>query len=135
MYAVMASLVFYIIIVEVISRATPEPDIQPQIDIIRYVIYAVAISMIFATQLVKAVMLRNASRMTAEMALARLQTSNIIVAGLAETPAILGFVMYLAWRQYTDFYILALVSLYVCVRHFPRRANWERVVESATRGE
>ncbi len=135
MYAMMASLVFYIIIVEVINRTTAQPELLPNVDLIRYIFYGFSVSAIFITQVVKALMLRNLAGADMDRVLGKLQTSNIFAAGLAQTPAILGLVMYLVWRQYTDFYMLTFVSLYITVRHFPRYAVWHRVASAAAGGE
>ncbi len=135
MYAMMASLVFYIIIVEVISRTSGEPEMAQDVDLIRYIFYAVSIGALFMTQVVKALMLRGLAGADMDTVLAKLQSSNVLAAGLAEAPAILGFVMFLVWRQYTDFYILTFVSLYIMLRHFPRYAVWERVASTARKGE
>jgi len=134
MYAMMASLVLYIVIVEVLNRTSAEPERLQQVDLIRYIFYAMAVAMIFMAQLIKALMLRGLHGAGIDVALARLQASNLIAALLAETPALLGLVMYIVWRQYTDFYILTFVSLYIMVRHFPRWAAWQRVVGAATGG-
>ena len=81
MYAMMASLVFYIIIVEAISRMTGEPEMTQDVDLIRYVFYAVAIGALFMTQVVKALMLRGLAGADMDTVLAKLQSSNIVAAG------------------------------------------------------
>lgn len=135
MYAMMASFAFYIIIVEVLNRTTAQPELLPDVDLTRYIFYAFSVAAIFVTQLVKALMLRNLAGANMEKVLGKLQTANILAAGLAQTPAILGLVMYLVWHQYTDFYMLTFVSLYITVRHFPRYAVWQRVASAAAGGE
>jgi hypothetical protein len=37
-------------------------------------------------------------------------------------------VLFILGRQSSDFYILLVVSLYMLVRHFPRREQWEAYV-------
>lgn len=131
MYAMMASFAFYIIIVEVISRTTAEPELLPDVELIRYIFYAFSVAAIFIAQVIKALLLRNLDGASLDTVLGKLQTANIFAAGLAQTPAVLGLIMYLVWHQYTDFYVLTFVSLYITVRHFPRYAVWRRVASAA----
>jgi len=56
----------------------------------------------------------------------KLTMVNVIVSGLAETPLILGFVLFIGWGYTTDFYILGFVSFYLTLRHFPFYGQWEK---------
>jgi hypothetical protein len=135
MYAVMAILVVYTIAVEAISRTSSSPDPAPEPGAIRYIFYAVAVAMIFLSQVVKATMLRDPSRFSLEEVVKKLTQANIAVAALVEVPVLLGLVSFFMWRETTDYYVLAFVSLYVALRHFPRYGSWERVAQAAARRE
>jgi hypothetical protein len=135
MYAVMAMLVVYTIVVEVISRTASTPDPAPEPGAIRYIFYAVSVSMIFLSQVVKTTMLRNTSGLSLDEVIGKLTRANVAVAAFAETPVLFGLVLFVMWRQTTDFYILAFVSLYVALRHFPRWSSWESVAQDAARNE
>ena len=135
MYIVMAMLVVYTIAVEAISRTSPSPDPTPEPGAVRYIFYAIAVAMIFLSQVVKATMLRNASRLSLDEVVRKLTQANVAVAAFAETPVLFGLVLFVMWRQTTDFYILAFVSLYVALRHFPRYGSWERTAQAAARRE
>ena len=134
-YIVIGMLVVYTIAVELIGRATSSPDPVPDPGIIRYIFYAVAIAMIFLSQVVKATMLRNPARLGLDEALRKLTQANVAVAAFAEVPVLLGLVMFILWRNTSDYYILAFVSLYVILRHFPRYASWEKIAQAAARSE
>jgi len=126
-YAVMATLAVYVIAVELIHRTSDVTVAQSFPEVVRYVLYGVAISMVFLTQIVRALFLRGIKRGDLDTALARLNVSSVVTGVLAETPALMGLVMFIVWGQYSDFYILFFVSLYLTVRHFPRYGTWESV--------
>ena len=134
MYAVMGTLAAYVIVVELINRTRDDFATQSFPEIVRYVLYGVAISMVFLTQIVRAIVLRGTPRGDLEGALRRLNLASVITGILAETPALMGLVMFVVWGQYSDFYILFFVSLYLTVRHFPRFGTWERVARYVETG-
>jgi hypothetical protein len=133
-YAVMGTLAAYVIVVELINRTRDDFAAQSFPEIVRYVLYGVAISMVFLTQIVRAIVLRGTPRGDLEGALRRLNLASVITGILAETPALMGLVMFVVWGQYSDFYILFFVSLYLTVRHFPRFGTWERVARYVETG-
>ena len=132
--AITGSLFVYAALVEVLSRTNAVEAGPASPEAVRWAFYAIAVSMVFASHVVKAFMLRGARAGGVDELLARLTTANVVTAAIAETPAILGFVLFfISRRYYSDFYILALISLYLLVRHFPRYGQWERMIrESAT---
>jgi hypothetical protein len=134
-YIVIAMLVVYTIAVEVVSRTVSSPDPARDPGVVRYIFYAIAVAMIFLSQVVKATMLRNPSRLGLDEAVRKLTQANIAVAAFAEIPVLLGLVTFIVWRNTSDYYILAFVSLYVILRHFPRYATWEKVAQAAARTE
>jgi hypothetical protein len=126
MYAVMATLVIYVAVVEWINRTRDVLETEALPEVARFILYGVAISMVFLTQIVRALVLRGIPR-ELDAALQRLNLASVITGVLAETPALMGLVLFIVWGQYTDFYILLFVSLYLFVRHFPRYGTWEKV--------
>jgi len=134
MYAVMATLLAYVIVVELVHRTRDDTAVQVLPEVARYVLYGVAISMVFLTQIVRALVLRGTPRGDLDAALARLNVASVITGLLAETPALMGLVLFIVWGQYTDFYILFFVSLYLTVRHFPRFGTWESVARYVQTG-
>jgi hypothetical protein len=125
--AMISSLVVYVLVVEVVSRtAAVGMSTQPP-EIVRWILYGVALSMVFACNLVRPFMLRGvrpAPEGTVDEMVARLTTAHVVTAALAETPAVVGLVLYFIGGQSADFYILAVVSLYLLMRHFPRLGQW-----------
>jgi len=125
--AIGASLVFYAVMVEVLRRTLPPAEVVPAFDMLRIALFAVAGVMVFTTTVLKATLLRNAPP-SGDMRLARLRTASILTAAFAEVPVIFGLVLFIFGRLTTDFYILLVVSLYILVRHFPRRDQWNGYV-------
>ena len=123
-----ASLVTCLVMVEVFRRSGPSPTAVPGFDQIRIALFAVAAVLIFTSTVIKSLLLRQASADPA-LRLARVRTATILAAVMAELPALLGVVLFLLGGSQNDFYILAVVSLYMLVRHFPRREPWDAYVQ------
>jgi hypothetical protein len=125
--SMLASLVVFLIIVEMLKRnpgfADSAGDGLPPL---RIVFYAIAISMVFVINLVHGFMLKAEKSDDISRIAAKLATVNVIVSAMAETPLLLGFVLFMGWGYYTDFYILGFVTLYLMLRHFPFYGQWER---------
>jgi len=123
-----AGLLVYAFLVEWLRRSGTLPGGGVS-EVVRWAFYAVAVTMVFTSHVVKSIMLRGPDAGSPDAALARLTTAHVVTAAMAEAPAILGFVLFVLDRRfYTDFYILSLVSLYLLVRHFPRFGSWESIV-------
>ena len=125
--SILVSIVVFAIVVEVLKR---NPDYSSGFiggfDSIRIVFYAVSISMVFVVNLVHGFMLKGEKSDDIGRIAAKLTTVNVIMSGLAETPLILGFVLFIGWGYTTDFYILGFVSFYLTLRHFPFYGQWEK---------
>ena len=130
-YTMLASLAVYAGVVELIARNAPEPMVEFS-EAIRWIFYSVAAAIVFATHVVHAVLAHNARRAGAMDQAAKMTAANIVTLALAESPAILGLVLYFVWRQHTDFYVMCAFSLYLIIRHFPRFGEWERVARTGT---
>lgn len=123
------SLVTCLVLVEVFRRSGPvAAAAAPGLDPIRIAVFSVAGVVVFTSTVVKGVLLRQAPPDPA-LRLARVRAATIIAAAMAELPAVLGLVLFFLSRSQNDFYILAVVSLYMLVRHFPRREPWDAYVQ------
>lgn len=125
--AIGTSLVLYAVLVEILRRTLPPIEVIPALDMLRIVFFAVAGVLVFTTTVLKSTLLRNVPP-TASLRLQRLRTAGIIVAAFAEVPVIFGLILFMVGRLTSDFYILLAVSLYMLVRHFPRREQWDGYV-------
>jgi hypothetical protein len=127
MAAMLASVVILVIVVEVLRR-NPGITIRSGsgFELLRIVFYAVSIAMVFTINVVHGLMLKRESSDDIGRIAARLTTVNVVASALAETPVILGFVLFVGWGYRTDFYILGFVSLYLMFRHFPFYGQWEK---------
>lgn len=125
--SILASIVVFVVVVEVLKRnAGVAGNFGGDSGLVRIVFYAVSIAMVFVANVVNGFMLRGEKSADIGRIAAKLSTVNIIVAGLSETPLILGFVLFLGWGYATDFYILGFVSFYLMLRHFPFYGQWEK---------
>ena len=125
--SMLASLVVFLIIVEVLKRKLGFADSSGDgFEPLRIVFYAIAISMVFIINLVHGFMLKAEKSDDIGRIAAKLTTVSVIVSAMAETPLLFGFVLFMGWGYYTDFYILGFVTLYLMLRHFPFYGQWER---------
>lgn len=131
MGSVLASVLVFLVVVEVLKR---NPDLigapSGGFELLRIVFYAIAIGMVFVINLVHGFMLKSTRTGDIDRIAARLTTVTVVVSGLAETPLILGFVLFVGWGYDTDFYVLGFVSLYLMLRHFPYYGQWEKFARS-----
>jgi hypothetical protein len=128
--AIGSSLLVYAALIEVLRRVLPPVEDFEGFDMLRVVLFAVAGVLVFTSTVLKGTLLRNPPP-SGDLRLARMRTATIITAAFAEVPVILGLVLFVLGRLSSDFYILLVVSLYMLVRHFPRRAQWEQYVRGA----
>lgn len=121
------SLIGYALVVEALRRMQPDAVPVPAADVLRMVFFALAGVVIFATSLIKTMLLRSVPP-SPEARISRLRTTSILTAALSEIPAVLGLASFLTTRRRGDFYILLVVAAYMIVRHFPQRDAWELYV-------
>lgn len=126
--AMAASLIVYAILVEALGRTGVITRTSSASELLRLVFYAVAVSMVFISHVLKAFMLRNFRAAGAEEALARLTSVSVITGAVSETPAVLGLVLFFIGAYYTDFYFMLIISAYLLARHYPRYSTWEQFV-------
>ena len=128
--SMVASLFIFVIVVEVLkrrpeqlSRTGTEGD---EFGILRIVFYFFAISLVFFTNVVQGLILKATNTNDIGQLASKLTSVNIITTALAETPVLLGLVLFIGWGYHTDFYILGFVSFYLLLRHFPFYGQWEK---------
>ena len=124
---VIASMGSSLIAYFLVSRFLPETAPPANAGMIRILIFVVAATAVFAATLFKPIYLRSVPA-TPEARLARLRTSAIVTAGLAELPAILGFILVFTTGERTEFYGMLAVSAYLLARNIPQRETWENYV-------
>ncbi len=122
------SLVTCLVVVEVFRRSRPVTPAITGLDQIRIALFVVVAVLIFTSTVLKSLLLRQPSPDPA-LRLARMRTATILAAAMAELPAMLGLVLFILGGSQNDFYVLAIVSLYMLVRHFPRREPWDAYVQ------
>jgi hypothetical protein len=105
----------------------PPPEVYASFEMLRIALFAVAGLLVFTSTVLKGSILRNAPAHS-DLRIGRLRTATIITAAFAEVPVIFGLVLFILGRQTSDFYILLVISIYMLVRHFPRREQWEEYV-------
>jgi len=132
----LVGLVVFLVIVEVFKRSPDFVDRSGDgFETLRIVFYVVAISMVFVINLVHGFMLKAEKSDDIAAIAEKLTTVSIIVSAMAETPLVLGFVMFMLWGTYTDFYILGFVTLYLMLRHFPFYGQWEKFAKQRMGGK
>lgn len=131
--AIIASLGIYTIVVEGVLRSGTDAAPPAFFATLRIALFVVSGVAIFTSTIVKGLMLRSGPADTAGR-LARLRTASVVSMAFAEVPAVCGLVLVLLGRVRTDFYMLLVISLYMMVRHFPRRGGWEEYVRRGSTG-
>ena len=130
--AVIASLFVYGVCVEVI-RALFKPFVgfgrvgNPLG--LRYTFYAAAIVLVIVNRVLNSIILRNPGRDNLRTTVRKLTRAALVSMVLAESPAILGFVLFLVGGFSRDFYMLLMVSLFLEFMYFPRLRNWKNYVK------
>lgn len=136
MAAILAGIVVFVIVVEVLRR---NPGFASRsvdgFELLRIVFYAVSISLVFIINVIHGFVLKGEKSDDIGQIVAALSKVNFIVSALAETPVILGLVLFLGWGYHTDFYILGFVSLYLAFRHFPFYGQWEKFAKQRMGGK
>jgi len=131
--AIGVSIVILIAAVLMLNRTLPAPVPGPAFTTLRLVLFAVAGVVVFVSTILKVVVLRKAPAHPL-LRLSRLKSAAVMSAAMAEIPAILGFTLYIMGRGLGDFFVLAAISVYMLVRHFPRRAFWDEYVRLGPSG-
>lgn len=134
--AMMASLLIYTVIVELMNRQY-EPmrelaGMAQVLALLRYVFLGIAVVEFFAIQFLKKRMLSLESPVIAPEP-QRLLVASIVAFALSDSVATLGFVLFLVGRNTSDFYLFLVISLFFFAVFFPRYDAWEEWMQEAMR--
>ncbi|MHB8843858.1 MAG: hypothetical protein ACYC7L_03840 [Nitrospirota bacterium] len=138
--ALMASLVIYLIIVQLFESGTVALQGEPALsgnpfEFLKFAFIGVSVIIFFLIRSLNNQVLHSAGgqgqapRRTAApgapAAYGKLSTAAIITFALCETPAIFGLVLYFLGRNATDFYLFLIISMFFFASHFPKFSQWE----------
>lgn len=140
--ALMASLVIYLIIVQLFESGTfgPLGDAAfsgSRFEVLKFALIGSSAIIFFLIRSLNSKVLHSAEAqdqapaprrttapgVTAEFG--KLSTAAIITFALCEIPAIFGLVLYFLGRNATDFYLFLIISMFFFASHFPRFSQWE----------
>jgi hypothetical protein len=91
----------------------------------RYAAWMASAAVVLALPVIRRGLLRRRPDDTRAAAIARLTFSSVAVGGLAELPAVSGFVLVILGGLFLDFYLLGSLSLMLMLANFPRYDAWE----------
>ncbi len=128
MLAIASSLLFHVMIVEVVRRTVEQGPSQLS-EFTRLAFYSVAFLSIVGSHMVRILMMRKPVSGIDELA-NRLKVTTVITAALSELPIVTGLLLFLFDGQYGDFYVLGFISFYLMLRNFPRLSQWESIANA-----
>jgi F0F1-type ATP synthase membrane subunit c/vacuolar-type H+-ATPase subunit K len=137
----MASLVIYAVVVEVIKKQNAPfsgfsplpPDVFTTL---RYALMAVAAIEFIVIQIVNRAMLSAkapATRTASTAPFVQLVSAAVVSFALCESVAIFGLVLFLIKGDTSDFYLFLMVSLLYFAVYFPKYGKWEEWVRERER--
>jgi len=98
--------------------------------VLRYAFFGAAVLCILLLRWINGRMLRKAAEAgDPAHALAVLSRSNALLLALAETPSLLGLILFFLAGYNRDFYILLFASLCLFFMYFPRLKSWEDTLQ------
>lgn len=118
-------------VVASVFRATHAPFVgvanlpEAQVRVARYTAWIATAVVVAALPAFRRALLRRRPDDTRATAIARLTFATVAVGGLAEVPAVGGFVLVIAGGLFVDFYLLGSLSLVLLLANFPRYEAWE----------
>jgi len=99
--------------------------------VIRYAVFAASIASLLFLRFIHGRSLRKLSAFDdRDKALNHLFRSAVIDVVLAEVPALLGMILFLAAGVHWDLYVLLFVSLVLLFIYLPRLKNWEDILQN-----
>ncbi|UCC40761.1 MAG: hypothetical protein JSV96_04765 [Candidatus Aminicenantes bacterium] len=125
---IIAGFVIYAVIIEFLkSRYNPFEGFVDlaQIAFLRYILYGLAILLIFIVRVLRGTLLRTSPSDDAKTLITKLSRASIATAALCEVPVVFGLVLFLIGGHSRDFYLLLGLSFIIVFLYFPRYRNWE----------
>ena len=130
-FSMMASLVVYAVVVELVNlRARALVPVE-RLDVIRMAVVAVGVLLIPVARVVRGALLRRSPADGLDALLSRLTRASLVASVLSEAPAVLGLVLFFVSGRREDFYILVLVSIVMFALNFPRMSAWKEWLGTA----
>lgn len=97
----------------------------PQVSLVRYAAWITSAIVAVAVPGVRRALLTRRPDETRQRAIARLTLATLAVGGLAEVPALAGFILVILGGLVLDFYLLGSLSLALLLANAPRYEAWE----------
>jgi hypothetical protein len=97
----------------------------PQLSLVRYAAWIASGIVVLSLPGLRRLLLTRSADETRQRAIARLTLATVAVGGLAEFPAIAGFVLVILGGLFLDFYLLGSLSLALLLANVPRYEAWE----------
>jgi F0F1-type ATP synthase membrane subunit c/vacuolar-type H+-ATPase subunit K len=136
-FAMVGSVLVYAVVAELIKLRIPgfrgfSPP--PRMEMLRYLLLAVAIAEFFMIRFIRRVILSNPPRSFGDpskgkaswpMVIQRLMTSTVISYVFCESIALFGLVLFLIGGRSSDFYLFLVLALLFFAIYFPKDSQWE----------
>ncbi|OGS11486.1 MAG: hypothetical protein A3J70_04290 [Elusimicrobia bacterium RIFCSPHIGHO2_02_FULL_61_10] len=121
---IIAGIVFYTVVVEVLRGMGYKPPLQPPAaDAAKYALYCIGVSALAVLKMAEIKL--GGKKESPEATVKALTTLAIVRAALCELPAIAGLLIFLLTGKRLDFYLLVVFSVGLEIYNFPRLAQWE----------
>ena len=126
--ALMTSLVLYAVIASALrpgQTSDPGASLPPAaLSLLRYGAWIMSAVVVLALPALRRVLLTRRPDDTRQRAIARLTLTTVAAGGLAEIPAVAGFMLVVLGGLFLDFYLLASLSLALLLTYAPRYDAW-----------
>ncbi len=125
--ALAAALLVYVVVVEVLSRRAGAiwPIPEHLLANLRFIFVFLAFAVYFLMRFAQQRLLVKKPADSRQVLVAKLSLNSAVSLALAEMPAVLGLVLFLASGNSRDFYPLLVISLILLYVAFPRYTFWE----------
>jgi hypothetical protein len=97
----------------------------PELSLVRYGAWIASAAVVVVLPGLRRVLLTRRPDETRQRSIARLTLTTVAVGGLAEFPALAGFILVILGGLFLDFYLLASLSLALLLVNAPRFETWE----------
>jgi len=124
------SLVMYAVVANVF-RMSHEPSEGPAglpaplLSVVRYAAWIASAVVVVVLPGLRRLLLTRRPEETRQRSIARLTIATVAVGGLAEFPAVVGFILVILGGLFLDFYLLGSLSLVLLLVNAPRYEAWE----------
>jgi len=133
--AFMASLMIYILIVEILRGSLQDfRGFTENVNLswIRYIFFALGLAQIFFIRFMRDTLSKGMTSANVRGLIAHLTRISIFSSALSEVPTFLGLVLFLIGSSTREFYVLTFISVVLFILYFPRYSNWEEWIKTRT---